>query len=71
MATSQQITGMQGVHLAAAELSKRGFIVSPTSRGAFGADLIVTDQSCNRVFSVQVKNNKKTFTFCLLNKKAK
>lgn len=71
MATSQQITGMQGVYLVAAELSMRGFIVSPTSRGAFGADLLVTDQSCTRSFSVQVKTNKRTFTFWLLNNKSK
>ena len=63
MATSQQITGMQGAFLTAAELSKRWFIVSSPSRGAFGADLLITDHSCNRVFSVQVKTNKKTFTF--------
>jgi len=58
-------------NLAGAELSKRGFIVSPTSRGAFGADLLVTNQSCNRVFSMPLKSNKETFTFWLLNKKAK
>jgi len=62
---------MQGVYLVAAELSGRGFIVSPTSRGALGADLLVTDQSCSHAFSVQVKTNKKTFTFWLLNKKSK
>ena len=71
MATKQQLTGMQGVYFVAAELSKRGFIVSPTSRGAFGADLLVTDQLCNRSYSVQVKTNARTFTFWLLNKKSK
>lgn len=34
---SSQITGMRGVYLVAAELSRLGFIVSPTSRGARGA----------------------------------
>jgi hypothetical protein len=32
-----QLTGMTGVYLAAAELSHRGFVVSPTSRSAKGA----------------------------------
>jgi hypothetical protein len=63
MATSQQITGMQGVYLVAVELSERGFIVSPTSRGAAGADLLVTDQKCRSAYTVQVKTNKRTFGF--------
>lgn len=71
MAISQQITGMRGVYLVAAELSRLGFIVSPTSRGALGADLLVTDQFCRNTFSVQVKTNQRTFTFWLLNRKAK
>jgi hypothetical protein len=71
MATSQQITGMQGVYLVAAELSERGFIVSPTSRGAAGADLLVTDQKCRRAYTVQVKTNKRTFGFWLVGKKAR
>ena len=57
MKTSTNLTGMTGVYLAAAELSNRGFIVSPTSRSARGADLLVTDQGCQRAWSVQVKTN--------------
>jgi hypothetical protein len=49
--------GMQGVFLTAAELTHRGFIVSLTSRNAFGADLLVTDNQCQRPWSVQVKTN--------------
>lgn len=45
------MTGMQGVYLVAAELSRRGFIVSPTSRSTRGADLLVTDKSCERACS--------------------
>ena len=52
------ISGMTGVYLTAAELSKRGFIVSPTSRGAEGADLLVTDQECQHVYTVQVKTDR-------------
>ena len=71
MASKQQITGMQGVYLVATELSRMGSIVSPTSRGAAGADLLVTDQQYKRTFSVQVKTNKKTFGFWLVRNKAK
>jgi hypothetical protein len=57
MANNTQQTGMTGVYLAAAELSHLGFIVSPTSRSARGADLLVTDQGCRKSWSVQVKTN--------------
>jgi len=40
--------GMQVVFLTAAELTRRGFIVSTTTRNAFGADLLVTDQRCKK-----------------------
>src|SRR5271170_2269152 len=57
---STQLTGMTGVYLVAAELSHLGFVVSPTSRSAKGADLLVTDQSCClKAWSVQVKTNAK------------
>jgi hypothetical protein len=68
MASKNQMTGMLGVYLAAAELTTRGFIVSPTSRSAIGADLLVTDQRCRRAWSVQVKTNSKAASFWLLNK---
>jgi hypothetical protein len=55
MATTGQMTGMRGVYLVAAELTRLGFIVSPTSRSARGADLLVTDQECQKAWSVQVK----------------
>jgi hypothetical protein len=48
---------MLGVYLVAAELTRLGFIVSPTSRSAAGADLLVTDQACQKAWSVQVKTN--------------
>lgn len=71
MASIQQLTGMRGVYLVAAELSRLGFIASPTSRSAIGADILATDQSCGNTFSVQVKTNARTFNFWLLTKKAK
>lgn len=71
MATDKQLTGMRGVYLVAAELSRRGFIASPTSRSAIGADILATDQGCKRTYSVQVKTNAKTFGFWLLSAKAR
>ena len=67
---NRQINGMRGVYLAAAELSKRGYIVAPTSRGAEGADLLVTSVDCSAVFAVQVKTNTSRSSFFLIGKKA-
>jgi len=61
---------MTGVYLVAAELSRQGFIASPTSRSAQGADLLVTDVDCKKSFAVQVKTNATTFGFWLLSSKA-
>jgi hypothetical protein len=58
---------MKGLYLLAAELSGRELIVSPTSRSAEAADLLVTDRSCKNVFAVQVKTNARTFNFWLVN----
>ena len=64
-------SGMQGVFLVAAELTGRGFIVSVTSRNAYGADLLVTDKDCGNAWSVQVKTNGERNSYWLLNKNAK
>jgi len=71
MASKGQLTGMRGVYLVASELSKMGFIASPTSRSAIGADILVTDQACQHTYSVQVKTNARTFNFWLLSQKSK
>jgi hypothetical protein len=70
MALKNQLTGMLGVYLTAAELTARGFIVSPTSRSARGADLLVTDQRCQHAWSVQVKTNAGAKNDWILNKDA-
>jgi hypothetical protein len=67
MRANGRMTGMLGVYLTAAELTRLGFIVSPTSRSAFGADLLVTDQRCCKAWSVQVKTNRKAANFWLVN----
>jgi len=71
MASKGQLTGMAGVYLVAAELSRRGFIVSPTSRSAHGADLLTTDLRARRTYAIEVKTNASTFGFWLLGAKAK
>ena len=71
MSSKGQFTGMRGVYLVAAELSRLGLITSPTSRSAIGADILVTDQKCQRAYSIQVKTNATTYNFWLLNKEAK
>jgi len=63
-----QLSGMRGVYLAAAELSGLGFIASPTSRSALAADILVSDQACQRAFSVQVKTNSTAAAFWLVGK---
>jgi hypothetical protein len=70
VASKNQMTGMLGVYLVAAELSNLGFIVSPTSRSAAGADLLVTDQDCRKAWTVQVKTNKRAANFWLVGKNA-
>lgn len=42
----------------AAELSRLGLIASVTARNAKGADILVTDEACQRAFSVQVKSDR-------------
>ena len=66
----RQLTGMLGVYLTAAELTNRGFIVSPTSRSAIGADLLVTDQRCQKAWSVQVKTQRQAANYWLVGNKA-
>ena len=61
-------TGMRGVFMVAAELAKRRYIVSPTSRSAAGADLLATDERCTRSFAIQVKTNAVVFSWFTVNK---
>lgn len=63
--------GMHGVYLAAAELTRRGLIVSPTLRNAPVADLLVTDPQGKRAWSVQVKTNRGRMPYWLLSEKSK
>jgi hypothetical protein len=62
---------MRGVYLVAAELSRLGFVVAPTSRGARGADLLVTDEACLSAFTVQVKTKTGGASYWLVGADAK
>ncbi len=55
MASIQQLTGMRGVYLVAAELSRLGFIASPTSRSAIGADILATANLAKIHFQFKLK----------------
>lgn len=69
MASKGQLTGMIGTFLVAAQLSARGLVASVTSRGAAGADVLVTDGECRTAFSIQVKTNRKPAPYWLLGQK--
>jgi hypothetical protein len=56
MASKGQMTGMLGVYLAAAELTQKGLVVSLTSRNARGVDLLATNQSYQKTWAIQAKN---------------
>jgi hypothetical protein len=64
------MTGMRGVYLVAAELARQDLIVSPTSRSALGADLLVTDHRCQKTWSVQVKTNASNAKYWLVGQHA-
>ena len=58
MPASKQVSGTRAVYAVAAELSRLGLIASVTARNAKGADILVTDEACQRAFSVQVKSDR-------------
>lgn len=71
MYSKNQLTGMRGVYLVAAELSRNGFIASPTSRSAQAADILATDVECKHTYSIQVKTKVTNASYWLVTKHAK
>jgi hypothetical protein len=57
--------------LVAAELSRLGYSVAPTSRNAAGADLLVFDRDTARATSIEVKTNARRANFWLVSERAK
>jgi len=68
MSLAKQIEGMRGVYLVAAAMSRHGFIASPISRSARGADILCTDAECKKAFSVQVKTKSTRASYWLLSR---
>jgi len=62
---------MRAVYLVAAELEERRWTVAATARNAAGADLLVTNELCNRAYSVQVKSNAGHANYWLVAQSAK
>jgi hypothetical protein len=50
----------RGMFLAAAELCRHKFNVTPTSRNMAGADLLITDDRCRNTWTIQVKTTDQT-----------
>jgi len=71
VANSRQKSGLRGVYLVAAELSRLGSSVAPTARNAAGADLLVFDPDTARAASIEVKTNARRANFWLVSKRAK
>lgn len=70
MAKTKQRTGLRGVYLVAAELSRLGFSVAPTARNAAGADLLVFDPDTARAASIDVTTNSTRGTFWLVGERS-
>lgn len=53
---ANQITGNIGMYYVAYELSRLGWNVLPTSRNAYGVDIVIYDQSAQKTSTIQVKS---------------
>jgi hypothetical protein len=69
--TNRQASGMRGVYLVAAELSRLGYTVAVTARNAAGADVMVFSARTAEARSIDVKTNAKYANFWLVGKRAK
>lgn len=66
MAPNQRMIDTLGLHLLAAELTRRGFLVAHTSRHTTGVDLFVADQNLTGAWTVQTRtNSKRRFSWLL------
>lgn len=71
MAKSDTIlTGVAGEYYVAAELSRRGYIASLTSKNTKGIDLLVSNQNGDKSASIQIKANSTGLCSWILNKKS-
>lgn len=64
----RSLIGIAGAHFVAGEMSKRGYVVTLTSRNTEGIDLLASDKNGTNPIAIQVKTT--TQKNWLLNKKA-
>ena len=55
MKLSKQLSGIAGEYYVAAELSRRGYLAAITLRNSDGVDILASNESGEKTFSVQVK----------------
>jgi len=64
----RSLIGIAGAHFVAGEMSKRGYVVTLTSRNTEGIDLLASDKKGTKPIAIQVKTT--TQKNWMLNKKA-
>lgn len=55
MKLSKQLSGIAGEYYVAAELSRRGYLAAITLRNSDGVDILASNESGEKTFSIQVK----------------
>ncbi|MCX7749210.1 MAG: aspartate ammonia-lyase [Clostridia bacterium] len=63
------LSGVSGEHFVAAELSRRGYIASLTSKNTKGIDLLASNEDASKTIGIQVKTNQGSRKAWLLNEK--
>lgn len=63
------LSGVAGEHFVAAELSRRGYIASLTSKNTKGIDLLASNEVASKTVGIQVKTNQGSRKAWLLNEK--
>ena len=64
------LIGVAGEYYVAAELSRRGYIASLTSKNTKGIDMLVSNQKGDKSASIQIKTNSTGLRNWILNKKS-
>ena len=66
---STGLSGVAGKYLVAAELSRRGYIVSITLRNTRGIDILASNADATRSVGIQVKTNQRSSRSWVLTEK--
>ncbi len=70
MKLSKGMTGIAGEYYVAAELSRRGYVVSFTLRNTKGIDILVSSEDGSKSRAIQVKSSNNEAKAWVLNKKS-